>query len=305
MSKLTIIGGVSLDVILPSVPSLPTWPEHLEFTPKNLVLLRTPPILTLGGNGGNAAFVAARCGASVTLHTSLGDDPQGELAHRWLKKAGCRVVRLADGPTQLNVTAANSRKERATFFYAGAALHMPARGFGKGGYLLVCGCPHPPVDEMIPGLKLAQSKGTFTALDVGPILGRPWSRATLRQLLAHLDLFIANEHELQSLMRTDDLGTALTRLRALFTGHTVIKRGGAGALWLPAGKAEAIAIAAPSVRVINTVGAGDSFNGAMLAALAAGMSFPQAMRKGCQIASHVVSSPQGVVGLRAQRFARS
>ncbi len=72
MGKLTIVGGVALDVILPNIRTLPNWPDHLEFTPHNLVLFRDAPILTIGGNGGNAAFVASCCGAKVTLHTALG-----------------------------------------------------------------------------------------------------------------------------------------------------------------------------------------------------------------------------------------
>lgn len=302
MNKLTIIGGVSLDVILPKVSSLPTWPDHLEFTKRNLVHLEHPPILTIGGNGGNAAFVAARCGAKVTLYTALGDDPQGELARGWLEKSGCRIVNTTRGSTPLNVTAASSRQQRATFFYPGSTLHLPSRGFAKGGYLLVCGYPHPPLDEMVSGLQLAQSKGTFTSLDAGPIIGRPWSRAALCRLLDHLDLFIANEHELLTLMRTEDRDTALRRLRGLYSGHVVIKRGGAGALWLPSGQNQLTSISAPAINVVNTVGAGDSFNGAMLSALAARLSFPDAIRQACRTASQVVSSPKGVAGLKARKF---
>lgn len=305
LNKLTIIGGVSLDVILPKVPSLPTWPDHSEFTKRNLVHLEHPPILTIGGNGGNSAFVAARCGAKVTLYTALGDDPQGELARGWLEKAGCRVVNTAHGSTPLNVTAASALQQRATFFYSGSPLHVPTRGLTKGGYLLVCGYPHPPLEEMVAGLQFAQSRGTFTSLDAGPIIGRPWSRATLRRLLDHLDLFIVNEHELLTIMQTEDRADAIRRLRKLFPGHVVIKRGGEGALWLPIGQNEATPISAPAVNVVNTVGAGDSFNGAMLAALAAKLSFPEAMAKACQTASRVVSSPKGVAGLKARKFSRS
>jgi len=305
LRKLTIIGGVTLDVILPRLSSLPTWPTHLEFTPHNLILMREPPILTLGGNGGNAAFVAARCGADVTLHTTLADDPQGELVRGWLKKAGCRVNAIKATATPLNVTAANRQLQRATFFYPGSPFPIPARAL-NGGHLLVCGWPHPSVEEMIAGFREARKKRAVTALDPGPILGRPWGKSVLRRLFADLGLFLANEHELITLMRAEGLADALSRLRRIFSGHVVIKRGENGALWLPEGLTDANAtlVKAPVVRVVNTVGAGDSFNGALMAALSSGLPFPKAIHLACRIAASVVGSPQGVVGLRPQRLAR-
>lgn len=298
------MGGVSLDVILPDITSLPKWPDHSEFTSRNLVLTTTPPILTLGGNGGNAAFVAARCGAEVTLHTSLGEDAHGSLVRGWLEEAGCRVLTTAPGPTPLNLTAANAKHQRATFFYPGTTIQVPKRDLEKGGYLLICGWPHPPLGDIAPVLARAQARGTFTSLDAGPILGRPWSREYLRSLLEHLDLFIANAHEFNVLMRSNDLPKSIGRLRDVFDGNAVIKRGGEGALWLPAGKSEAVPIAAPSIRAVNTVGAGDSFNGALLAALAIGMPLPRAMKTACRVASDVVRSARGVVGLPVQKLVR-
>ena len=298
--SLTIVGGSTLDVIFPNVPKLPTWPTHTEFTSRNLVLLGQPPILTLGGNGANAAYVAARCGAEVTLHTALGDDASGVLVHAWLEGAGCRVRTPGRSrpATPINVTAAGRRHQRATFFYPGSAPRMPGLGLFAGGHLLVCGWPHPALAEMTRGLAAARKQGVFTALDAGPILGPAWGRTTLRRIVAGLDLFLSNEHEIKALTRARDLSRALEILRRDFAGHVVIKRGGDGAFWLPEGKSEAVPVSAPAVRVVNTVGAGDSFNGALMASLAAGASFPKALRTACRVASKVVASGRGVVGMK-------
>ncbi len=150
---------------------------------------------------------------------------------------------------------------------------------------------------MARGLAAAKKKGVFTALDAGPLLGGLWSQSALRRLLAQLDLFIANEHEFQKLFRTTDFTVGFHGLRKHFSGHVVVKRGRIGALWLPEGEDVAIAVTAPRVRVVNTVGAGDSFNGALLAALADGVEFSRALRAACRIASRVVGSPRGVLGL--------
>lgn len=299
--SLAIVGGTVVDLIFPRVRRLPAWPRHTESTPTNLELLRAPPIVTLGGNGANAAFVAAHCGAAVTLHTQFGDDVLGALAQGWLEGAGC-VLRVndRDTATAVNVTAANAAFARATFFYPGAPVVMP--GFADGGraptHLLVCGWPHPPVAALATALRALRRRGVFTALDAGPILGRPWSLAALRPVLAELTLFLANEYELRRLMRRARLDEALKRLRRDFTGHVVIKRGAEGALWLPAAADEARSFAGRRVRVINTLGAGDSFNGALLAALSRGATFPGAVRRAGVVAASVVNSPRGVLGVR-------
>lgn len=295
--SLAIVGCTVVDVIFSGVPRLPVWPRHTEFTATNLVLLDRGPIVTLGGNGANAAYVAAATGAEVVLHTSIGNDALGGLARGWLAQAGCRVKASTRGATAINVTAANDRLERTSMFHPGepVALPSPARATD---HLLVCGWPHPPLDRLARHFARARRQGTFTALDAGPILGRPWSRAALRPVLAQLDLFLANEYEVQRTTGADDLAGALARLRRDFAGHVVIKRGARGALWLPAGSDRAQPWPRSPVRVVNTVGAGDSFNGALLGALSSGRDFPAAMRAAMRTAGRVVGSPRGILGIR-------
>jgi ribokinase len=55
------------------------------------------------------------------------------------------------------------------------------------------------------------------------------------------------------------------------------------------------------VRVVNTVGAGDSFNGGLLGALARGEEFPAALRVAMRTAARVVSSPKGILGIQPVR----
>jgi len=302
--SLAIVGCTVVDLVFPRVARLPVWPRHTESTPDNLVRLRRAPIVTLGGNGANAAYVAARCGAVVSLHTQLGTDALGGLARHWLEGAGCRVhVSGRTAATAVNVTAANARQERAVFFYPGDAPAMPAASFTTStpSHLLLCGWPLPPLAVMAKELRRARRAGVFTALDIGPILDRPWSLAALRPVFAGLDLFIANDYELRQVTGLPRLDAALARLRRAFAGHVVIKRGAEGALWLPAESDFAQHEPGRPVRVVNTLGAGDSFNGALLAELVRGAVFPEALRTACAVAASVVTSPRGVLGVRPPR----
>lgn len=304
--SLVILGGTTTDIILPQTPRLPAWPAHTEFTAANLVLLRTPPIVTLGGNGANAAYIASRCGARVTLHTQLGDDAFGALARDWLETAGCRVfpANPAAG-TPLNVTAANARRQRATFFYSAGELPAVTRFASPApSHLLICGWPHPPLPTLARTLRAARKRKIVTALDAGPILGRAWRLAALRPVLASLDLLLANEHELLRITRATTVATALATLRRVFSHDVVIKRGAQGALWLPAYSATAQEIPGLRVRTHNTIGAGDTFNGSLLAALDRGLDFPVALRLACATAASVVRSARGVLGVVPPRAFR-
>ncbi|MBE2213879.1 MAG: carbohydrate kinase family protein, partial [Opitutaceae bacterium] len=90
---------------------------------------------------------------------------------------------------------------------------------------------------------------------------------------------------------------AIARLREAFAGDLVVKRGASGAWLVRRGGVRVERVPAPRVRAINTVGAGDTCNGTLLAALAAGADWPRALRLAVAAASRMVASPQGVGGL--------
>lgn len=302
--NLVIVGGTVVDVIFCGLRRLPSWPEHTEFTPANLVQTARAPLVTLGGNGANAAFVAARGGARVTLHTALANDAPGGLARGWLEGAGCRVRTTGGSPaTAVNVTATNPRHRRATLFYPGSPVPLPCGAAWPRGVraVLVCGWPHPPLPAIAEAFAALRARRVLTAFDPGPLLGRAWTLATLQPLLGRLDLLLANDHELRTIARADDLATALRRFRRVFAGHVIAKCGGDGAWWLPAGSEKPRAFRCRRVRVKNTVGAGDAFNGALLARIVRGAAYSSAINAANRAAGGVVASARGVLGARRGR----
>jgi sugar/nucleoside kinase (ribokinase family) len=94
--------------------------------------------------------------------------------------------------------------------------------------------------------------------------------------LAETDVALPNEAEALALTgRTDgDLLKAAQRLAAM-TALPVIKRGAAGAL---AWAGDPISVPAPTVRPVDTVGAGDSFNAGFLAGRLTGLDLPASLR---------------------------
>lgn len=300
---LLIVGCSVVDVIFTDVRRLPAWPTHTEFTPRNLELVDQPPLVTIGGNGANAAYAAAQCGAPTLLHSNLGRDTLGEIARRWLVDSGCKIEPGSAAHTAVNVTVSNARLQRATVFYPGSTPTLPTwrPKSATRNLALVCGWPHPSPAQLARHFRLWQKAGVFTAIDAGPILGPAPTLTALSPALAHLDLFLANEHEVLALTRKPTLAAALVTMRRHFSGHVVIKLGARGATWLPAGQATRRRLPGQRVRAINTVGAGDVFNGVLLAALTRSTDFPAALRQANAAAASVVSSSRGVLGLRVPR----
>jgi ribokinase len=300
---LLVIGGTVVDVILPDTQKLPAWPAHTEFTAANLVLLQRPPLVTIGGNGANAAYVAARCGAAVTLRTRIGQDVLGGLARRWLENAGCAVVgeRAAGLATALNVTAANARQQRATFFYTGPAPRLPSRLVSAAGaavsHVLVCGWPHPPAERLIRRARAWRRAGVRVAWDAGPLLGEEPRGEEIGPLLGELDLLLGNEHEWRTLSGARTLAGAVAWVRRHSGADLVIKRGPRGAWWVPHGQTRPLVVRPRQVRAVNTVGAGDAFNGGLLAGLVAGQAMPTALATATRVAARAVASRRGIAGL--------
>jgi ribokinase len=295
---LLVVGCTVVDVIFRNVSRLPMWPRHTEFTATNLVLLREAPLVTIGGNGANAAYVAGRCKTSVVLSSNVGRDWWGDQACRWLADAGCRVrTATVRSRTAVNVTAANARMQRATLFFPGAGPRVPleAKGFT---HALVCGWPHPTSAVLARALRQWRKSGVTSAYDVGPILGEPPTLASFSAALQYLDLFLANQHEFLAVTKAKTINEGLGRLRRAFQGDVVIKLGPQGAVWIPAGDMRQVKIAGIRIEARNTVGAGDTFNGALMAAREQGLDMPTALRAANRAAASVVRSARGVLGLQ-------
>ena len=101
-------------------------------------------------------------------------------------------------------------------------------------------------------------------------------------LINKIQWLTPNEHELQLLFPTDDTkpdgaeGERWSELLSRMPERIVMTKGGDGALWCGADGHIHHAPGQP-VEVVDTTGAGDTFNGALAVALAEGRSFSEAI----------------------------
>ena len=289
--RLIVAGNASVDLLLgPLTP----WP-----TPGTEVVVDRSA-WRVGGALGNTALALAQLGVGARLVWDVGDDMLGRWLSERMAHAGDRP-RVLDVATSLTVALNHPDGERTFVSHLGhlarsesdalaAAIEVARAGdllFVGGSFLL------PRWRPELPALfARAQRRGVLTALDTGwPTEG--WSadvRAQVDATLAHVDLFLPNLDEARGLLNAPDADAcaALARLAERVAGTTVLKLGAEGAALAEDGGV--FTEPAPTVRVHDTVGAGDTFNALFLVGVHDGMRVRSALRRAVRATSNALAS---------------
>jgi sugar/nucleoside kinase (ribokinase family) len=287
-----VIGNVNVDIIMgPLVP----WPR-----PGTETILPQSE-LRVGGAVGNTALALQALGGRYRMICNIGDDVFG----RWLSDAFGDAARgwpKARVNTTVSVGLTHPGGERTFLTTQGHLLAMtladalgllPARA-GKGDVALLCGGFLSPrlIGSYEALISALVARGFALALDTGWPSGG-WSPATRRRVagwLAACDHILLNEVESCSLAGKRDVAAAALWIsaRAKPAATVVVKRGPLGASAWQDG--ESCDVAAPRVKVVDTIGAGDVFNAGYLHARLQGESLASAVRKGVSIASAAIST---------------
>src|SRR3954469_4247259 len=247
-----------------------------------------------GGKGGNQAVAAARLGAPTLFVGAVGGDDFGVAARAALESNGVDVSALATldreatgvalilvdetGENSIAVAGgANTALSSVQVRTALKRLSLKKEDVVLVGHEIRTGATH-------EALRLGRLAGAKTILNPAPASGL--SGPTL--LLA--DILTPNDGELGVLAGAD--GSPSARAKRLLgpepgSRAVLVTLGSSGAL-LVAGR-QARAIHAPRVEAVDTVGAGDTFNGALAAALADGLDLATAARRAVVAASLAVT----------------
>lgn len=233
-----------------------------------------------GGKGANQAFAAARVGGRVFMVGRVGPDSHGDLLTGSLRQAGADVAgvgRDPEAPTGLALITIDAAGENQIVLVPGANAqlrpeHVEASGALIGGAAVVLLQLEVPMETVETAARLAHAGGALVILDPAP------ARALSPALLECVDFLTPNQSELAVLAGGKADGDDREPARALSVGGrcVIVKKGEAGAL-LVDGDRE-YAWPAPRVRVVDSTGAGDAFNGALAVALAEGKTIENAGR---------------------------
>ncbi|MBI1620852.1 carbohydrate kinase family protein [Aquamicrobium zhengzhouense] len=284
-APLLVLGNVNVDLVLGPVDG---WPEIGTEIEVDRAEMRA------GGSAGNTALALTGLGEPHLLIASTGDDPNGVWLRGEFDANNCRWID-DPGMTTTTVGIVHRGGDRAFFTTPGhlqratpeALLARVDPAPFKGAVAILSGNLLMPKLRDATGdlLTKLRARGWQTAIDPGwPPQG--WTdhfRQTMVEWLQLCDHVLLNEEE------TSGFGGADALLGAIpATSTLIIKRGAEGANAFRNG--QNISVAAPQVEVVDTVGAGDTFNAAYLARHIAGASLENALRHGVEIASCAVST---------------
>lgn len=248
-----------------------------------------------GGKGFNQAVAARRAGADTTFLCALGQDAGAQLA-RALAEADAIDLRdqRSDAPTGSAGIFVDAQGRNCIVLGPGANASLHAQFVADNDASLRSACvlltqletgPAP----VLAALRQARGAGVTTILNPAPA-----NAQVTRDMLLLVDVLTPNETEFAALVDTH-LADAIEanavavagseRLHALCRellphGTVAITLGDAGCFVSHAagalrGDAAAwLRIAAEPIQAIDTTGAGDAFNGALAASLAAGAGHP-------------------------------
>jgi len=229
-----------------------------------------------GGKGANQAVAAARAGARVSMIGAVGTDDHAERTLAALAAEGVetsRVRRVETEPTGVAIIAVGPRGENQIVVAPGANGTLELDDEDRA-LIRTAACVL--TNHEIPSAATLEALRTAHAAGVTAILNPAPARALPSEVLTLGPILTPNEHELVVAIGNDATDAALDELAQRHAGPIVVTQGPAGALLARGGERRRFdGRLAPAV--VDTTGAGDTFNGVLAAWLADGASLEQAI----------------------------
>jgi ribokinase len=274
---LLVFGSINMDLVA-RTPRLPAPAETItghEFF--------TAP----GGKGANQAVAAGRLHIPTKMIGRVGGDGFGRELRQNLEQAGVEssaVLIDPDVSSGVAVIVVDDQAQNNIIIIPGANGRMgPADVERLGNNLsnaqLLLLQLEIPLETTLAAARLAHQQGITVVLDPAPALDLP------AELYNLVDIITPNEVEASQLVgfpvkTKADAEHAAQILLKKGVKAAIIKMGALGVVYATQAVAQAEFFPAFKVEAVDTVAAGDAFNGALAAALIEGYTLPEAIRWG-------------------------
>lgn len=271
--NLVVLGSINADHIL----NLESFPAPGETVTGNQYQV------AFGGKGANQAVAAGRSGANIVFIACTGDDDTGERVRKQLASDNIDIAPVsvvAGESTGVALIFVNAEGENVIGIHAGAnaALtteRVEAQRAIIGGAEALLMQLESPVESVLAAAKIAHENHTTVVLNPAP------ARVLSDELLALVDIITPNETEAEKLTgirveNDDDAARAARALHDKGIGTVIITLGSRG-VWASV-NGEGRRVPGFKVKAIDTIAAGDTFNGALVTALLEGKKMDDAIR---------------------------
>jgi ribokinase len=273
--SIVVFGSINMDLVA-RTPRLPAPGETLTGHS-----FQTFP----GGKGANQAVACARLGAKTFMVGCVGGDVFGGTLKAQLEAAGVDHTNVevdAQVSSGVALIAVEDSAQNSIIVVPGANGQVNEKDLlrlesvlEKSKILLLQ--LEIPLEMVVAAAKIAKEKGVKVILDPAPAQALP------EELYSLIDIITPNETEAALLVgfpveNQEDASRAVKVLEERGVGQPIIKMGGKGAFAKIDGKE--IVFKTFPVKAVDTVAAGDAFNGALAAALSEEKSIQEAIQWG-------------------------
>jgi 5-dehydro-2-deoxygluconokinase len=258
----------------------------------------------LGGSATNVAVAAARHGRRSAVITRTGQDPFGRFVHQALADLGVDdrfVTAVADLPTPVTFCEIFPPDDFPLWFYrtptapdlqiTAAELDLGAIRSAGVFWTTVTGLSQQPSLDAHRAALAARGRAPLTVLDLDY---RPmfWpepglARERVQEALAQVTVAVGNREECEVAVGETDPDSAALALLDLGVELAVVKQGPRGVLART--RDERVEVPPHPVEVLNGLGAGDAFGGALCHGFLAGWSLERVLRF-ANVAGAIVAS---------------
>lgn len=289
---LLVIGELNVDIIAAGLEQLPELGKEI---------LAPSLELRMGSSSAICAAASSKLGLRVGFVGKVGDDLFGRFVVGRLQELGVDTGPIIVDPsirTGASI-AISTPHDRGFVTYLGSIaalvaqevdhnLFEQARHVHSSSFFLQQAL-QPGYPHLFAAAKL---RGCTTSLDTGYDPLERWN-STLWETLRHTDIFLPNEVEAPAIAGEADSGAALEVLAAMVP-TVVVKLGDGGAVARQGGKR--VQVPAFPVEVVETTGAGDTFNAGFLTAWLKGLTLEESLTLGVAAGSLSVTQVGGSEG---------
>ena len=294
MGNVCVLGLFCVDLIT-RTERLPAWGESLRGDGFSL---------KPGGKGANQALAAAYQGAAVSFISRLGNDAFAEIAHDLFSKGQIDTAHVTVDehlPTGTATIMVDSNKgDNAIVVDTGACRAITTQQIDEAASciqaadIFVCQLEL-PLPICAHAIAIARASNVPVILNPAPALSLP------EHFYPFIDYLTPNETEAAALVdhavdTDDEVVAAAAALRSRGVSTVLITLGERG-VFIDSETFQGIIPAFDAGPVVDTIGAGDAFNGALAAALAAGHALPDAARRACVTAGLSVTKAGAATSL--------
>src|SRR5262245_6110966 len=247
----------------------------------------------LGGSASNVAVAAARYGRRAAVITRTGEDPFGTFLHKALRGYGVDdryVSAVPDLPTPVTFCEIFPPDDFPLYFYRFPKapdlvinpdeLDRDAIRAAGVFWATVTGLSAQPSRDAHHAAWTARERRPLTVLDLDyrPMFwpSRDAARAEVQRALPHVTVTVGNVDECETAVNERDPSRAAELLLDAGVELAVVKQGPKGVLART--RTELVEVPPTPIEVVNGLGAGDGFGGALCHGLLAGWPLEQTLR---------------------------